>query len=236
AVKFLRASRRRYRRRRIVRRGLVFVVLLLVFAVAGVATVQYLSIGDMTAFIPQSIKDKVAQIDWAEEMRDYHGPPQDTLKTEVATNTPLSIPGGTKILTPDLSAMIKRDEQIVVVDALYDPHTSSIPGAVRIEYAGHPGTFADGHQYLLANVLKTLTGNKLDTKLVFFCMGMRCWESYNAALRAIHLGYTRVYWYRGGINAWTSARSPMENVTDRLQAIQNELRNASASDVGLRRR
>jgi lipoprotein NlpI len=38
--------------------------------------------------------------------------------------------------------------------------------------------------------------------LIFFCAGSRCWHSYNACLRAINLGYTRVYWYRGGLWAW----------------------------------
>jgi rhodanese-related sulfurtransferase len=29
--------------------------------------------------------------------------------------------------------------------------------------------------------------------------------SYNAALRAVNLGYTQVFWYRGGIEAWQLA-------------------------------
>src|SRR5262249_10078938 len=151
----------------------------------AVAAVQYMSIGDITAFLPQSVKDKLAQVNWAEELEDYGVAPQDTLKAEVGTNTPLSIPGGTKILTPDLNAMLKRGDPIVMVDALLDKHDSSIPGAVRIEYAGQPGTFSDDHQYLLARALKAATGGKPDTRLVFFCAGMRCWESYNAGLRAI---------------------------------------------------
>ena len=38
--------------------------------------------------------------------------------------------------------------------------------------------------------------------LVFLCASARCWLSYNAALRAVRLGYADVRWYRGGIEAW----------------------------------
>jgi 3-mercaptopyruvate sulfurtransferase SseA len=34
--------------------------------------------------------------------------------------------------------------------------------------------------------------------------------SYNAALRAINLGYTNVLWYRGGIEAWQQAGLPVQ--------------------------
>jgi rhodanese-related sulfurtransferase len=43
---------------------------------------------------------------------------------------------------------------------------------------------------------------------VFFCSGVRCWLSYNAALRAVRGGYANVYWYRGGIDAWRAAGLP----------------------------
>ena len=34
---------------------------------------------------------------------------------------------------------------------------------------------------------------------MFYCEGAQCWESYNAALRALDLGYSNVLWYRGGL-------------------------------------
>ena len=47
--------------------------------------------------------------------------------------------------------------------------------------------------------------DNFDTPIAFFCQGSHCWESYNASLRAIHMGYTHVYWYRGGLSAWQAA-------------------------------
>jgi Rhodanese-like domain len=57
----------------------------------------------------------------------------------------------------------------------------------------------------LKEELANLTNNNLNMPLVFFCAGVKCWESYNAALRAINLGYSKVYWYRGGISSWHEA-------------------------------
>ncbi len=40
---------------------------------------------------------------------------------------------------------------------------------------------------------------------------MKCWGSYNAALRAIRLGYTNVHWFRGGVEAWQQAGLPLRD-------------------------
>jgi rhodanese-related sulfurtransferase len=46
--------------------------------------------------------------------------------------------------------------------------------------------------------------------LVFFCPSKICRLSYNAAIRAVALGYTHVYRYRGGRNVWLAAGLAME--------------------------
>ncbi|MFZ4122564.1 MAG: rhodanese-like domain-containing protein [Caulobacterales bacterium] len=42
--------------------------------------------------------------------------------------------------------------------------------------------------------------------------GAACWESYNAVLRAQAAGFTRVYWYRGGLRSWEEAQLPLQSV------------------------
>ena len=44
--------------------------------------------------------------------------------------------------------------------------------------------------------------------MVIFCHDGTCPWSYNLASQAVAAGYTAVYWYRGGINAWTAAGLP----------------------------
>jgi PQQ-dependent catabolism-associated CXXCW motif protein len=60
-------------------------------------------------------------------------------------------------------------------------------------------------QARLAQTLKAMTKGDRKRPLVFLCQGPQCWLSYNAALRAVRLGYETVYWYRGGIEAWIAA-------------------------------
>lgn len=58
-------------------------------------------------------------------------------------------------------------------------------------------------------MLAHATGGRKTVPRVFFCASSRCWESYNAALRAQRLGYTKVLWYRGGLAAWEASGGPM---------------------------
>ncbi|WP_404942704.1 rhodanese-like domain-containing protein, partial [Pseudomonas poae] len=43
---------------------------------------------------------------------------------------------------------------------------------------------------------------------VFYCRS-DCWLSWNAVKRAANLGYTSVYWYRDGLDAWEAAKLPV---------------------------
>jgi rhodanese-related sulfurtransferase len=57
------------------------------------------------------------------------------------------------------------------------------------------------------NGLRTLIPDHATT-LVIFCLDGSCPESYHFASAAIQDGYTHVYWYRGGANAWAAAGLP----------------------------
>jgi tetratricopeptide (TPR) repeat protein len=100
----------------------------------------------------------------------------------------------------------------------------SIPKAARIHYAGRFGSFDDEVQRRLKVWLDNLTGGNLDAKLVFFCGGVKCWESYNACLRAIHAGYRQVFWYRGGLAAWKSGGNrDQESIFQIAKTIEQRL-------------
>jgi PQQ-dependent catabolism-associated CXXCW motif protein len=234
AMRFLDASQRRQVRQHRARRALVSGLVLVLLGGAGTfAYQQYRAAKESENLLAQE-RQRLSQIDMTQELPDYGVAARDTLKTEVGTATPLSIPGGNRVLTPDLYTMRQGDEPLVLVDAWNGLHGSSIPGAVRIPNAGQPGTFDDAHQRELASFLRSLTGDKPETKLVFFCAQMKCWESYNAALRAIRLGYAHVYWYRGGLYAWSTAKLPMEDLADRLRTLERHLYDEREADPGKR--
>jgi PQQ-dependent catabolism-associated CXXCW motif protein len=156
----------------------------------------------------------LSYINPADEGSNFGVNPKSGLTRDVGTNTPLAIPGGRVIRTGELETAFNRgtleDVPFLMIDAWRrsDSEQVYIPGSKYIGYAGDYGTFDDWIQQGLKEELAKLTNDNLDMPLVFFCIGAKCWESYNAALRAIKLGYRKVYWYRGGINAWQAAHRP----------------------------
>lgn len=49
-----------------------------------------------------------------------------------------------------------------------------------------------------------------DTPLIFYCYGLDCANSYEAALAVKEFGYTKIYWYAAGYAAWVNAKLPIE--------------------------
>lgn len=143
---------------------------------------------------------------YANELTDWGIPPQTELKSEVGSQTPLVIPGGRRVTTIEVMQMINTEA--VIIDVLRDNTGGhrTLPGAIYIPGAGDPGTFKDRIQRKLSPVLAQLTSRNANQPLVFLCEGARCWESYNAALRAMQLGYRNVLWYRGGLSSWIAAK------------------------------
>jgi PQQ-dependent catabolism-associated CXXCW motif protein len=151
-----------------------------------------------------------AQQYFAEENADFGVKPQLHLQVNVGTPTPAAFPRNMAetLSTYDLDDILwtaPDEEYPLLIDVLNGEHKYTIMLSYYIPYGGQPGTFDDDIQKKLAADLAKLTKGRLDQPIVFFCLGARCWESYNAVLRAYHAGYRKLYWYRGGINAWMEA-------------------------------
>ena len=117
--------------------------------------------------------------------------------------TPNQIPGGQVITTKGLLPLLQQGTAVRVFDVLGGKQI--LPNALPLAWAAQPGSFNDSTQQQLAQALAQATAGRNDVPLVFYCGGPQCWMSYNAALRAIHLGYRNVLWYRGGMEAWQRA-------------------------------
>ena len=146
---------------------------------------------------------------YADELTDWGIRPQTNLKYDVGSKTPISIPGGRRITTQDMKDM---GQQALVLDVL-DERTGhyTIPGAIHLPGAGNYGNghFADRLQDKFHAVLSGLVSRNPDRPIVFFCASAQCWESYNAALRALKMGFQNVLWYRGGLASWKTANLPV---------------------------
>ncbi|WP_407520090.1 PQQ-dependent catabolism-associated CXXCW motif protein [Methylobacterium oryzisoli] len=91
-----------------------------------------------------------------------------------------------------------------------DPPHESIPNAHWLANTGFGGLAPETEAYF-RSALERLTGGDRARPMVFFCL-RHCWMSWNAAKRALALGYTRVIWFPDGTDGWSDAALPLERL------------------------
>lgn len=143
------------------------------------------------------------------ELQDYGVPPQQNLQAAMHGPTPTRIPGGEVITTDRVIALVQQNlqgQKAALVFHVLGPGPR-VPGAENAAPASQAGSFNDATQQEFGRYLQQVSGGNKAQPMLFYCLNTQCWMSYNAALRAIAMGYSRVYWYRGGIEAWQQAES-----------------------------
>jgi adenylate cyclase len=126
--------------------------------------------------------------------------------------TPRTAPGARTIRTGDLVALLAERKPLVI-----DPMTyfwgRSITGAVGLKHAGAGGSLSGSGQERLRRKVAALTGGDLSKPIVAVGWNSERFDGYNLALRLVAMGYTNVYWYRGGREAWEVAGLPETELT-----------------------
>lgn len=146
-----------------------------------------------------------------DEGRDFGVAPQKELKPsdQLHGPTPTRIPGGLVITTQALAQLLQNKQSGALVLHVYGAPTM-LPDAKTAAPASAGGSFNDSTQQGFGQYLQQITGGDKSRPLVTYCEGVQCWMSYNAALRAINMGYSNVLWYRGGLEAWRQAGLPLQ--------------------------
>ena len=129
---------------------------------------------------------------------------------------PATLRGATVIDTAE-AERLWREGEAVFIDALpraprpedlpegtiwREPPHATIEGAIWLPNTGYQTLSADEESYL-ADGLEAVTAGARDRPVVFFCKS-ECWMSWNAAKRAVGMGYGRVHWFPDGIDGWQS--------------------------------
>ena len=86
------------------------------------------------------------------------------------------------------------------------PH-QNIPGSLWLPDTGYGALTPAMEAYLRAGLAKA-SGGDFRKLLVIYCL-RECWMSWNAARRAIVLGYSNVVWYPDGTDGWEKAGYPL---------------------------
>ncbi len=81
-----------------------------------------------------------------------------------------------------------------------DPVHDTIEGAVWLPNVGY-GMLSPAVERYFREQLARLTHGKPEKPLVIFCQ-RDCWMSWNAAKRALEWGYSNVFWFSEGTDAW----------------------------------
>lgn len=131
--------------------------------------------------------------------------------------TPTQIDGAQIVDTPAVQALLQQTPTPLLVDVyrrpwlhgqfVEDQPHANLPNSLWLANAGD-GELTPEWQTYFARNLRTGTAERLDHPVVFYCRS-DCWLSWNAIKRARALGYTRLYWYRDGLDAWEAAGLPV---------------------------
>ena len=112
---------------------------------------------------------------------------------------PESIKGAVSLTAEQVVRLILSEPQLVIVDSRKEEEYTKghIEGAISLL-----DTNMD-EAALAAHVPAR------DAPLLFYCNGIRCLRSSNAASKALEWGYTNLYWFRGGWAEWQDKRLPI---------------------------
>jgi len=123
---------------------------------------------------------------------------------------------GARVLTTEQAEAIWRAKSGVFIDVLPQPPKPkslptgtvwrdkprlNIPGSIWLPDTGYGRLAPATEDYLRKGLARATDGNK-SALIVIYCQA-DCWMSWNAAKRALSLGYSNVAWYPEGTDGWT---------------------------------
>jgi len=153
-------------------------------------------------------------------------PEPDTYRLEnYRTPTPATLRGA-RVIGTDEAEGIWRSHAAVFVDVLprpprprdlpagtlwRDKPRANIPGGIWLPDTGY-GELAPSMAGYFSKGLEKATNGDRARMLVLYCLA-DCWMSWNAAKRALALGYSDVAWYPDGTDGWLAGGLPLQDAT-----------------------
>lgn len=105
--------------------------------------------------------------------------------------------------------------QAVIIDTRKPSDTilGSIPEAIRCPTSSGHHALDDAEIAQAVNDFQgcaEVMATESSRPVVVFCNGPHCWRSPKAAIALKKIGFTRIYWYRMGMNDWKAQGLPLE--------------------------
>lgn len=92
-----------------------------------------------------------------------------------------------------------------------DEPRPDIPGSLWLPDTGYGALAPRMEKYFRDGLAKATAGDK-SRAIVIYCL-RDCWMSWNAARRAVAMGYSNVVWYPDGTDGWAAAGLPLTDAT-----------------------
>jgi PQQ-dependent catabolism-associated CXXCW motif protein len=149
----------------------------------------------------------------AYRLEDYRSPTPATLR-------------GARVIGTDEAEKIWRNHSASFVDVMprpprprdlpagtlwRDKPRADIPGSIWLPDTGY-GELAPSMAGYFSKGLEKATNGDHARLLVLYCLA-DCWMSWNAAKRALSLGYSDVAWYPEGTDGWLATGLPLQDAT-----------------------
>lgn len=125
------------------------------------------------------------------------------------TPTPTELPGGRIVNLQESRELLAAGAHVIDVRSAVNFGRGHIPGAVMGPYKGDSANTVEFEPARDRFSLSVLPDNT-DADILIYSHGMTGWKSYKAAITAIRSGYTRVHWFRNGLESWKAADLPLE--------------------------
>ena len=147
------------------------------------------------------------------------GEPDGYRLADFRAPVPATLEGADVLSTAQLHAQMQVEDMLLIdvmpaprkpqhTDLWIAPRRDNIPGSHWLANVGY-GELSDEFAAFFEQELAHHTEDDPSRRLVFYCEA-NCWMSWNAAKRALSLGYENVAWYPEGIDGWKAAGLPLE--------------------------
>jgi len=133
---------------------------------------------------------------------------QFTYVASLGITTPESINGVTRVAAEQVAELGKQGVTIVDTRSQKEYESEHIRGAVLASYVEKSLKEVDFDAK--KDDFSALKNFPKDKPIVFLCNGPECWKSYKASRTALADGYSKVYWFRGGMPEWREKHLPVE--------------------------
>ncbi len=133
---------------------------------------------------------------------------QFTYVASLGITTPDSLKGVTRVSAEEVVELAKQGVTLVDTRSQKEYDNEHVRGAILAPYIEKSlkETDFDASKDDFS-ALKTIAKEK---PVVFLCNGPECWKSYKASKTAAAGGYTKIYWFRGGMPEWREKHLPVE--------------------------